>query len=112
MEKNSLKNLLIQDLGRFRDTSNIGSSKLGSITFFFTIFSNIIISSAFRSIFFYRLLNDHYTKNNNLSLLFKLIRIFSWVRTEIEIPYFAEMGGGLLLPHPKSVFINGGCINW
>lgn len=98
---NQNRELLIKDLNRFRKT-NFPITNFQRIHIWLIIFRYFFTSRGFRSIFFYRILNEQY-KHKGIS---KIIWIISLILTEIEIPYSAEIGGGLLIPHPKCIFIN------
>jgi serine O-acetyltransferase len=89
---------LINDLKRFKNLSHTNKLSIK-----FIILSHVITTSAFRAIFFYRILNKQFQKRGRI---FKIIWYFSIILNEIEIPYTAEIGGGLLIPHPKCIFIH------
>lgn len=96
-ERKILVNLLIKDISRFR---KIDTNISILIRYFIT-------SSSFRTIFFHRVLSLQLVRNKFLR---KIIIIFGLIITEIEIPPSAKVGGGLLIPHPKCIFISDRCI--
>jgi serine O-acetyltransferase len=49
-------------------------------------------------------LNNQYYKDDGIS---KIIWYISLIINEIEIPYTAKIGAGLLIPHAKCIFIHG-----
>lgn len=97
MENEDILSLLIKDIERFK--------KLNKDKFkIYLIMSRYIITStSFRAIFFYRVLNNQYKKKNRVS---KIIWYISLIVNEIKIPYTAEIGGGLFIPHDKCIFIH------
>jgi len=101
------ESLLIKDLSRFKDLEYLNDSRFRSFHIRMIIFRNILFSSSFRSIYFYRVLNNQFKKNKRIN---KVIWYISLVSTEIHIPYTAEIGGGLLIPHPKCIFFHSKCV--
>ena len=94
IEESNLKSLLIKDINRFEKVKN---------NYHRLLFRYFITSSTFRSIFFYRFLNNQYSRKGKVS---KMIWLFSLLFTEIEIPYTAKIGEGLSIPHGKCIFIH------
>ncbi len=84
----------------------VPESKLGLR---YVIFINFIISKSFRSIYFYRLANSgSYIKRNGYITTFLLImsRLFQC----LDIPFSAEIGGGVLMGHPTGIVLHPKCI--
>ena len=101
MFEHSLKTLLMKDIVRLPAFRNY--SQLHNRTFFL-IFKYVIYYKSFRSLFFYRLIKKE--DNNNRNILKKIIMGFKIILATMEIPYTAEIGGGLYLPHPKCIIIH------
>lgn len=68
------------------------------------IFYYFFISKSFRSIYFYRLANSEFFRAKNK--LKKLILIISKLFLCVNIPFSAEIGGGLLMGHPEGIVLN------
>lgn len=101
MFEHSLKTLLMKDIVRLPAFRNY--SQLHNRTFFL-IFKYVIYYKSFKSLFFYRLIKKE--DNNNRNILKKIIMGFKIILATMEIPYTAEIGGGLYLPHPKCIIIH------
>lgn len=97
-------NKILSDLNRIRDTEMIENK----IIIYSMIFRYFITSSSFRAIFFYRCINSSFSIN--FRILKYLIWLFSIIFCKVNIPQSAKVGGGLLMPHPDSIFINHRCI--
>lgn len=97
MDNTDTLSLLIKDIERFK---KINKAKFNV---YFLLIRYVIISSSFRTIFFYRVLNQQFVKNNKVS---KTIWYINLIVNEIKIPYTAEIGSGLSIPHDKCIFIN------
>ncbi|AXV38915.1 serine O-acetyltransferase EpsC [Methanobacterium sp. BAmetb5] len=97
-KKKIFTSLLVKDISRFRKVDT---------NIYLLILRYFITSSAFRSMFFHRLLSLNLVNNK---VLRKIITAFGWLLTEIEIPSTSNVGGGLFIPHPKCIIINRRCI--
>ena len=98
MESTDNNKMLIKDIERFKKVNNNYHRLL--IRYFIT-------TNSIRAIFFYRFLNKQNTKNTKISkMIFKIIFYLSFIINELEIPYTAKIGDGLLIPHPKCIFIH------
>ena len=95
---------LIEDLSRFLDLKKYPRGYSFSIHLSFIIFRYVLTSSAFRSIYFYRVLNNPQIKKRRF--LKKIIWIIGLILNEINIPPSAKIGGGLLIPHGKCIIIH------
>lgn len=102
-QKDNLKNFFISDLRRLDNKVKLPNNLLFQLL---VLFRFVVTNPPFRAIFFYRILNNQFSKKNKIS---KIILIISFIVNKIHIPYKAVIGGGLFIPHADCIIINEGC---
>jgi serine O-acetyltransferase len=100
----NLINIILSDLKA--RIENGGQSAPKSRLKLFTIFLKyMIIRNGIRSIVLYRICRYFYVKN--IKSLYYVAQFFNLVFSRIEISVTADIGQGLVIPHPQCIVIGG-----